>query len=259
MKRLLNLQRYSRTVQCRHVVGGFHCDLQPAADFMLQDLGFDDLARHFPERMVHQKVDSSRGASFRFALSRIAELRALGLLPVTTSTAGSEATFWVPFLIDTGSPATFFSKKTIDALEMDLADHIAIEGKQILWQKSTRHFGTINVLGTDFLRHGDLSICYPTGSVHFSIVNIPPARSLTVFGLGKALIIEPTMFNADGLKKAITRELPYSVTCETPDLIIKTPEGHVLDPLDPIHAGIEYSFELPRKLDAEGVNGHRCS
>jgi hypothetical protein len=245
MKRLLNLQRYSRTVQCRHVVGGFHCKHSGLGGG--SDLVYETFARHFPERLFHQKVDPSLDLRWQFALSDFD--RALGLLPVTTSTAGSEATFWVPFLIDTGSPATFFSKKTIDALKMDLARHVAIEEKRILWWEATGRFEGINLLGTDFLRHGDLSICYPTGSVHFSFVNIPPVRSLTVFGLGKALIVEPTTFNAYGLKKAIKRELPDSpsgVKCETPDLIVKTPEGRVLDPLDPIHTGIEYSFELPR-------------
>jgi hypothetical protein len=155
------------------------------------------------------------------------ELRTLGLLPVTTSTAGSEATFWVPFLIDIGSPATFFSKKTIDALKMDLADHIAVEGKRILWRKPRITSTTINVLGTDFLRHGDLSICYRTNEVQFSLLDMPTMPSVTVFGLGTSLTVTPATFTAQDLKFAIKAMLPNSVTCDAPDLIIKTAEGHV--------------------------------
>jgi hypothetical protein len=193
--------------------------------------------------MVHQKVHPFLPS--RFCLSN--ELRTLGLLPVTTSTAGSKATFWVPFLIDIGSPATCFSKKTIDALNMDLADHIIIEGKRILWQTSTRHFETINILGTDFLRHGDLSICYLTKEVQFSLLDKPTMPSVTVFGLGTSLTVTPATFTAQDLKFAIKAMLPNSVTCDAPDLIIKTAEGHVMDACDPVHADVKYSFALPPK------------
>jgi hypothetical protein len=99
---------------------------------VLLDLRFDDFAVTSPNtcsirRLIHPWVLS--------AVCAVEAFETLGLLPVTTSTAGSEATFWVPFLIDIGSPATFFSKKTIDALKMDLADHIAVEGKRIVWRK----------------------------------------------------------------------------------------------------------------------------
>jgi hypothetical protein len=237
MKRLLNLQRYSRTAQVLHVVGGFHCNHRSVIDVPVFD--FDYLARHFPEHMVHQKVDPFLPSRFRLSAHYD---RALGLLPVTTSTAGSEATFWVPFVLDIGLQATVFSKKTVDALKLDLADAVTIEGKRIIWREATGRFTDLNVLGTDFLRHGDLSICYRTGEVRFSHV---PTMPVTVFGLGTSLTVTPATLTAQGLKFAIKAMLRKRVTCEAPDLIIKTAEGHVLDSCDPIHADVKYSFALP--------------
>jgi hypothetical protein len=248
MKRLLTLQRYSRTAHCLHVVGGFRCNRRSVKDYTVLD--FDAIAGYFPKYMVHQKVDPTLPSRFRMSY----HLRPLGLLPVTTSTAGSEATFWVPFLIDTSSSATFFSKKTIDAL--NLPDHVTIEGKRIIWREATGCFpnvlgtdfkllGTdLNVLGTDFLRHGDLSLCYRTNEVRFSLLDMPTKPSVTVFGLGTSLTV-PATLTAQGLKFAIKAMLPKRVTCDAPDLIIKTAEGHVLDSCDQIHSDIKYSFALP--------------
>jgi hypothetical protein len=244
MKRLLNLHAYSRTVQCLHIVGDFHCSYRSVT--VAPGLAFDAIAGHFPKHMVHQKVDPSLPSRFRLSN----ELRTLGLLLVTTSTAGSEATFWVPFLIDTGSPATFFCKKTIDALKMDRADHIAVEGQRILWCEATEHFDDLNVLGTNFLRHGKLSVCYRTNEVRFSLLDIPTMPSVTVFGLGTSLAVTPATFTVPSMKFAIKAMLPNSVTCDAPDLIIKTAEGHVLDSCDPIHADVKYSFALPPTKNA---------
>jgi hypothetical protein len=245
MKRLLNLPRCSRTVQCRHVVGGMHCNRRSVTDLLLEDVHFDTFADHFPKRMFHQKVDPSLGPVRRFALTGL-HRRTLGLLPVTTSTAGSEASFWVPFLIDIGSPATFFSKKTIDALNM-VGDHIIIEGKRILWREATGRVKDHNVLGTDFLRHGDLSICYRTNEVQFSLLDKPTMPSVTVFGLGTSLTVTPATLTAQGLKFAIKTMLPNKVTCDAPLVRIKTAEGHVMDACDPVHADVKYSFALPPK------------
>jgi hypothetical protein len=244
MKRLLNLQRYSRTAQCLHVVGGFHCNHRSVMELTVLD--FDAVAGYFPEHMVHQKVDPFLRQRSRFGISE--HRRVQCLLPVTTSTAGSEATFWVPFLIDTGSPATFISKKTIDALKMDLADdHIAVEGKRMLWREATGGIKDPNVLGTDFLRHGDLSICYRTGEVRFSHV---PTMPVTVFGLGTSLTVTPATLTAQGLKFAIKAALPETVTCNAPLMRINTPDGRVLDPCDPVHADVKYSFALPPTKNA---------
>jgi hypothetical protein len=244
MKRLLNLQRYSRTVQCLHVVGGFHGNHRSVTH--VPDLDFDAIAGRFPEHMVHQKVDPCLPSRFGLSDSQLT----LGLLPVTTSTAGSEATFWVPFLVHIGSPATLFSKKTIDALKMDLADHIDVEGKRILWREATGRFTDVNVLGTDFLQHGDLSVCYRTGEVQFSLVDTSPMTSVTVFGLGTSLTVTPATLTAQGLKFAIKAMLPNSLTCDAPDLIIETPEGHVLGSCDPIRADVKYSFSHPPTRNA---------
>jgi hypothetical protein len=246
MKRLLNLPRCSRTVRCRHVVGAMHCN-RSATDMVLLDFSADDFGVSFrsAKGMFHQKVDPSLGPERRFALSQ--SLRVLGLFPVTTSTGGSEATFWVPFLIDIGSPATFFSKKTIDALKLDLADHIAVEGKRIVWTEATGHFDDLNVLGTNFLQHGGLSIRYRTNEVQFSLLGMPTMPSVTVFGLGTSHTVTPATLTAQALKFAIKAMLPNSVTCDAPLVRIKTPEGHVLDSCDPVHADVKYSFALPPK------------
>jgi hypothetical protein len=243
MKRLLNLQRYSRTAQRLHVVGGFHCNHRSVIDTPVLD--FDGVARHFPKHMVHQKVDPFLPS--RFCLSNRVYYfdRALGLLPVTTSTAGSEATFWVPFVLDIGSPKTSFSKRTIDALKMDLPHHVIIEGKRIYCMEATGRFKDLNVLGTDFLRHGDLSICFRTREVRFSHADFPTMPSVTVFGLGTSLTVTPATLTAQGLKFAIKAMLPNDVKCDAPLLRIMTPEGHVLDACDAIHADVKYSFALP--------------
>jgi hypothetical protein len=94
-------------------------------------------------------------------------------------------------------------------------------------EEATGHFDDLNVLGTNFLRHGDLSICYRTNEVQFSLLDMPTMPSVTVFGLGTSLTVTPATLTAQALKFAIKAMLPNSVTCDAPLVRIKTPEGHV--------------------------------
>jgi hypothetical protein len=239
MKRLISLQRYSRTVQCRFVVDGPYCNPQPVGDILLQDLSFEDLQRHFPLDMIHQKVDPNHGP-VRFAISK--SHRLLTLMRVSTMFHRNTETFWVPFLINTGSPSTFFTKRTIEALEIDVADHVAVEGQGILWHKAVGHFDDINLLGTDVLHHGVLTIHYPAGTADFSIVRDTLREVLATDG-NVTFRVKPEQMKVMYLKKAIVDTMRFHLA--SPLLTIKNAEGEVLGDKDDLHPGMEYTYVLP--------------
>jgi hypothetical protein len=244
MKRLRSLQRYSCTVQCRFVVDGHYCNPQPVADIVLQDLSFRDLERHFPRDMIHQKVDPTHGSitdSVRFAIS--SSHRALTLMRVSTKRNRNEETFWVPFLIHTASPSTFFTDRTIKALKLDVADHVAVEGKGILWRTAVGHFDDINLLGTDVLHHGVLNIHYPAGTAAFSIVRDTLREVLATDGKGTTFPVKPEQMKVMYLKKAIKEYGMYALAPFA--LTIMNPEGVVLGDKDDLHPGMEYTYVLP--------------
>lgn len=223
---------------CRGVIDGVYVDPKPASAALLQDLTFEDLARYFPRTSVHAACGATEEP--KFALS--ATDRALTLMPVTTRTGDKETTAWAPFLIDCGSPGTFFAAKTIEALKLGEADHVAIMGKQVLWHQSTGHFDDINLLGTSFLRGGELRIRYAAGEVSFTRA---AASAVWVTDGKEPFQVAPKQPTVAALKVAIAEFCGWSAA-DPATLIIKDPAtGAVMGGKDAIHASTEYGFELP--------------
>jgi hypothetical protein len=214
------------------------CNPSPVSDALLQDLCFEDMAKHFPKSLIHATCEATQEPMF--ALS--ATDRALALMPITTTTGGKQMTAWAPFLIDCGSPGTFFTPKTIDALKLDTADHVAVMGKRVLWNQSGGHFDDLNLLGTNFLRGGDLLIRYPAAVVSFKLADVSPETWVTD---GKmAFCVSPKHADVAALKLAIKEYCMYAMNPAL--LIVRDPStGNVMADEDVLHAGMKYVFELP--------------
>ena len=74
---------------------------------------------------------------------------------------------WVVFLVDTGSPATFFNDATYTAMQFGGENAAVGNVAGVLFprpQRSTNHFKDINLLGTDVLEKGTLIVDYPVGN-----------------------------------------------------------------------------------------------
>ncbi|OLP79948.1 hypothetical protein AK812_SmicGene39700 [Symbiodinium microadriaticum] len=97
-------------------------------------------------------------------------LRLLVLLRLTVEKASEyksvKKTFFVPFLLDTGSPQTFLCKDDYDKLGIGDARNTYIEGKFANPCISSGHFEDINLLGTDVLRKTNLFVDYQAGKLH---------------------------------------------------------------------------------------------
>jgi len=74
------------------------------------------------------------------------------MVPCVVSNA--DKAYWVHFIVDTGSPATFLSEKVCNALDLrtDASDYATIGGcyHQIRMSPARSHFVDINILGSDF-------------------------------------------------------------------------------------------------------------
>ena len=218
---------------CRHVVDSVYRNPNPTSESLLQDLSFDYLAMHFPKTSIHAPCEATQEPVFALSTTD----RALALMPITTTTGGKDKTAWAPFLIDCASPSTFFTPKTIEALKLDAADHVAIMGKRVHWRQSMGHFDDINLLGTNFLRRGDLTIRYKAEVVSFKLAEVWVTDGTL------ALKVLPKHMHVAALKLAIKELMTYAIA---PTLItIKDTAGDVMGDTDALHAEVEYVFELP--------------
>jgi hypothetical protein len=175
-------------------------------DVLLSDLKWQDLAAYFGD-LVHQQVNPGEAPKFKISTNR----RALALLPVRTVVAMQAKPYqWVPFLIDTGAPRTFFTRKTIDALSLNSSDHIEIMSARVNLSVSSHHYDDINVLGTDFLGSCNLHVYYPRGKIELEVLDTndakPPVWAQQLGADGQAFKVTPTGNDVDALKKAIKAE-----------------------------------------------------
>ena len=136
---------------------------------VLSDLDWAHLASHFPGQ-VHAEVDHEVEPLAVAPLLRITDnLRVFALLVLSViPTAATETTFvkhfLVPFLVDTGSPTTFFTEKTTKKLLLDTADLIEVHGNPVPYRAAVGHFADVNLLGTDVLKACQLWIDYPNAA-----------------------------------------------------------------------------------------------
>lgn len=185
-------------------------------DTLLSDLTWTSLADSFKRLKVH--ADCREGEKPEFCMSPT--LRALAMLPVASITnreiVGRK---WVPFLVDTGAPLTYFTKKTIEVLHLDTADHIQIgESQRVNFQPSTSHFDDINLLGTDFLSSCILTVDYPRKEVNIEETQRVRQRQVDIWvkqrtqsssgeAISKVFSVTPEANHIEGLKKAIKNAL----------------------------------------------------
>ena len=81
-------------------------------------------------------------------------------------------------LVDTGSPYTFLTNETFEALEINLEEHpsdqafVLVNGQRTKAHLSKAHFEDVNVLGTNFLDFCEVSINYPKKTARITIVPV---------------------------------------------------------------------------------------
>jgi len=230
----------------------------PVDDVLLSDVTWDSLTSAFPDRLVHSLVKQGEECQFR-ALST---LRVLALLPVRTKTGSKwSAAKWVPFLVDTGSNATYFCASTKKALKMDVADNFEVLEFPLLFRESSGYFADINLLGTDVMRHCRLEINYTTSKVVLEKVGVTADVSFWVQQqhgsssnnnnnkVGRAFKVAPQRKVVDDLAQAIKAELaPKYPTLAAPDISVQDSKHKKLLPDTPLQANRQenpYLFLLP--------------
>ena len=81
-------------------------------------------------------------------------------------------------LVDTGSPYTFLTGETFNALNIDLENQpddqafVLINGQRAKAHLSKAHFEDVNVLGTNFLDYCEVNINYPRKTARITIVPV---------------------------------------------------------------------------------------
>ena len=138
----------------------------PVDEVLLTDLQHSDLVSPFGDWAMKQ--DTGEEPPVRADVSQ--GLRLLVLLRLTVEKASgyksSKETFFVPFLVDTGSPRTFLCEADYEKLGIGNAKNTYIEGSFAQPEKSSGHFEDINLLGTDVLRKTNLFVDYQAGKLH---------------------------------------------------------------------------------------------
>jgi len=218
------------------VVDGEYPNPRPVSEALLGVVTFGDTAQAF-ESLVHQPCKPDDAPRFRLSASA---LRPYALMPVASATS----TVWVPFMVCNGSAGTFLCKRTVDALDLSRGGRaVDIMGKRVLWSKSSHNFEGINVLGTDFLRYGNLTIRYAAHSVEFEL--LPDAVEVT--DGASSFRVSPERPFVASLKEAIFRAMAARPSALAPsDITVADPAGTVLGDGVPLQAAARYAYTLRR-------------
>ncbi|CAE7681576.1 unnamed protein product, partial [Symbiodinium microadriaticum] len=138
----------------------------PVDEVLLTDLNHSVLVSPFGDWAMKQDIGEEPPVRADIAQG----LRLLVLLRLTVEKASEyksvKKTFFVPFLLDTGSPQTFLCKDDYDKLGIGDARNTYIEGYFANPCISSGHFEDINLLGTDVLRKTNLFVDYQAGKLH---------------------------------------------------------------------------------------------
>jgi len=153
----------------------------PVDEVLLTDLQHSDLVSPFGDWAMKQ--DTGEEPPVRADVSQ--GLRLLVLLRLTVEKASgyksSKETFFVPFLVDTGSPRTFLCEADYEKLGIGNAKNTYIEGSFAQPEKSSGHFEDINLLGTDVLRKTNLFVDYQAGKLHLGFFEQGTTSTSSVF------------------------------------------------------------------------------
>ena len=160
-----------------------------------------------------------------------------------------------PFLIDTGACVTMIHTETYRRFGVNPEDvqgaikigHLPMHAQHNPnpEQPQKAHLlGYLNLLGADFLR-----VAVPDLTKYLS-ENIskfqPPLSSVIVTGADSTFRVTPKHPFVMDLKQAIKENKKNALSgVDSDQIIIKSPDGKVLGDKDPLHAGVEYQFELP--------------
>ena len=225
---------------CRSVLDIlFSVDPRPVASVLLSDVSWKALTEALPRHRLHQACSPKDEPIFTITEA----LRTMVMMPVTSVTAHEATTKWVPFLVDTGSPNTYFAAPTRAALGLDNCHHLEVLGKRIQMHSSSHHFEEINLLGTDVLKHGTLTINYPSKTASF---NVHAVGYRLVSADGKLDYgVFPTGKFVKNMKEAIARVAkvePRSIKIRDPNR-----EGKYLGDDDALEMGVTYVYYPPSR------------
>ena len=212
--------------------------MTPVGDVLLTDVTWDNLKEVFPK--THKPVGSD---PIEPILCLSATNRTLALLPVTrTYLRVKYGPHYVPFLLDTGSPQTFFTTHTIAQLELQKSDRIEVLSKPVIFRQSSGHFDDINLLGMDFLISTKLVLDYPGRVLTLETTQVSSSTWVQLYDgaspIGSAFEVTPTKNHIDGLKKAVKAEMPHALKdVDAATLIVKAQDNDKeLDPDTPLAA-----------------------
>ena len=153
--------------------------------------------------------------------------RVVALMPVYTMSARkSTRCIGVPFLVDTGSPSTFFEATNAVRQNYDIVDYIVVLEQKVNYQASSGHYSDINLLGTNVLQNTRLIVDFPnkTGSIE-RLMSLTITTSYWVKHDAAVFEVTPAKSNVDSLKKAVR---PTWEPVEQAKLTVKDDKGNVL-------------------------------
>ena len=170
--------------------------------------------------------------------------RVVALMPVYTMTARKTTRcIGVPFLVDTGSPSTFFEPTKAVELGYDVVDYVVVLDQKVNYVASSGHYSDINLLGSNVLQNTRLIVDYPnkTGSIE-RLMSLIMTTSYWVRYATAVFEVAPAKNTVDSLKKAVKAEWDASNPGNVLNmfkLTVKDYEGNVLRPSAPLKTNTE--------------------
>jgi hypothetical protein len=165
--------------------------------------------------------------------------RVVALMPVYTVTARkSTRCIGVPFLVDTGSPSTFFEPTKAVELGYDVVDYVVVLEQRVNYVASSGHYSDINMLGSNVLQNTRLIVDYPnkTGSIE-RLMSLTMTTSYWVKYATAVFKVLPATNDIDSLKDAVKAKA--QLLHPSFQLTVKDEKGNVLKASAPLAANTE--------------------
>ena len=274
---ILLVSNYTRTAVMRRFIRSYHSyqrrsvidkvwcftdsDSQSLTDSLLL-LDFPDVVRDVQDIHKNNYLDVSSPVPAVMPVLAVRDGTRLATT-VAVTIPSVRKTKYIPVIVDTGAPrALYLSKDTwnlfgisavprSDRKNLPFSCDVTIgkwAGEALLSEDhgaSEDHLAGANVLGMGLLGARDVAKSFTKLLKEATELDIVAMSDVIVTGQGSTFGVTPKHPVVWSLKVAIKEvgmwHIPHF------KIIIKSPDGKVLGDKDPLHAGVEYQFELPRK------------